>query len=428
MKICKKEYLKIHIHTTSSLSIGSGNNDTTDSDIIRDGRGIPFIPGTAIAGVTRHAISHMTQIDTDRYFGKIDDKNAEESRLSFFDAFPENPDKVSVSIRDQVALDEYKTGIKGAKFDMETLEPGVDFTVLIEQDMRDSDKDVLDHIACIWQDGNISFGAKTTRGYGEFKVVRIQKAEFDMTESSSVQKWLEFDMSATEGWSEWKRPSDINISADETVLTIGLRQATGSGLSIRKYTTLPSEKAGESAPDYSQMTVRDGNPVIPGTSWAGAFSHHIVALAHIDKAVNPDDIRKVYFGFVENKDKKKSDISFSESVLENASWKILSRNAIDRFTGGTADKALYTEKTCYDGKTKLIIKWKKHGLEPDRKFAELLAASVADLSAGILSIGGETAIGRGMFNVIDINGVDVSKIAPDEIYRKVKEILIGGEL
>lgn len=426
MRIYKKAYLRMKIHTTSSMSVGSGNNETTDSDIIRDGRGVPFIPGSAIAGVTSHALADSMQIDVKKYFGDIDRKDAAESCLSFFDALPDNTDGLVISVRDQVALDHYKTGIKGAKFDMEILEPGADFTVIIEQDIADGDKDILDPIACLWKSGRISFGAKTTRGYGKIDVSDIKKAVFDMTDSSSVEEWLTFDALSSEGWSEWNNQTCIDISGSDAVLSLVLGQAEGSGLSIRKYTTLPSEKDGESAPDYSQMTVHGKYPVIPGTSWAGAFRHHILDLAEITGA-DTDNIRKTYFGFVENKNKKKSDISFSESIIHDAVWKTLSRNAIDRFTGGAADKALYTEKTCYGGNTMLIIRWKKRGSDQDDIFASLLAASVADLSAGILSIGGETSIGRGMFKVKEINGIDVSKDEPDELYGKVKEILTGGE-
>lgn len=426
MKTGKKAYLRIQIHTTSSLSIGSGNNDTTDSDIIRDGCGVPFIPGTAIAGVTRHALAYKGKEFISHYFGPLNTEKLEESRLSFYDVFPVDTENLSISVRDQVALDKYKTGIKGAKFDMETLEPGVDFVVIMEQDIGNGDSDVLDQIACVWKDGRVTFGAKTTRGYGEFTVSDVRKAVFDLTDRESVKSWLGFDMFSPDGWSEWSRPSDINVPSDEVTLTLGLRQAEGSGLSIRKYTTVPSDNK-ESAPDFSQMSIHGGYPVIPGTSWAGAFRHHILELAEAVEA-DPDEIKKGYFGYADKDSKRKSDIFFSESILKGAEWKILSRNAIDRFTGGAAYKALYTEKTCYGGSTQLVIRWKKRGQKDDSRFATFLAASVVDLSEGILSIGGETSIGRGVFKVTDINGKSVGGDSAEKIYENVRSILMGGDL
>ena len=50
-----------------------------------------------------------------------------------------------------------------------------------------------------------------------------------------------------------------------------------------------------------------------------------------------------------DKENRKSCIRFSESRIEGGKWVTYTRNAIDRFTGGTVDGALYTEKTYYNG-------------------------------------------------------------------------------
>ena len=86
-----------------------------------------------------------------------------------------------------------------------------------------------------------------------------------------------------------------------------------------------------------------------------------------------------------------------------AESKVISRNAIDRFTGGTVDGALFTEKTWYGGTTELVI-----SLRGDKKMTEeektALAATLADLHFGFLAVGGETSIGRGLFKITEING------------------------
>ena len=48
-----KKYYRIQFQLTSPLAVGSGENHLTDRDIVRDSRGIPYIPGTALAGVYR---------------------------------------------------------------------------------------------------------------------------------------------------------------------------------------------------------------------------------------------------------------------------------------------------------------------------------------------------------------------------------------
>ena len=137
-KIIKKHYLKITFQLDSPLCIGSGRNDITDQDILRDARGIPYIPGSAVAGVLREACQGiMDEKAWKYYFGysstntgnkvKSDD-DITESQIIFYDAtlVGDNKDKdgnpkYRISQRDGVALNEYKSAKKQAKFDWEIL-------------------------------------------------------------------------------------------------------------------------------------------------------------------------------------------------------------------------------------------------------------------------------------------------------------------
>lgn len=56
---------------------------------------------------------------------------------------------------------------------------------------------------------------------------------------------------------------------------------------------------------------------------------------------------------------KKSLIYFSESMISGGEMKVITRNSVDRFTAGTRDGALYTERTCYNGSCELDIFIKK---------------------------------------------------------------------
>ena len=64
------------------------------------------------------------------------------------------------------------------------------------------------------------------------------------------------------------------------------------------------------------------------------------------------------FGTVDDK-AARSKISFTESEVTDGSWKKpwkkITRNSIDRYTGGTIDGALFTELTHYGGETTLTI-------------------------------------------------------------------------
>ena len=72
---------------------------------------------------------------------------------------------------------------------------------------------------------------------------------------------------------------------------------------------------------------------------------------------------------------------------------IFYHNKIDRFTGGTVDSALYSEKVLHIPETKLCIKVKK-----DTPTGNLNKA-LADLTQGRLPVGGLVNKGHGMFNI-----------------------------
>lgn len=57
-----------------------------------------------------------------------------------------------------------------------------------------------------------------------------------------------------------------------------------------------------------------------------------------------------------------------------------------------------------------------------KQLKRALAASIADLHAGFLAIGGLTSVGRGVFEVTGING-DVFSGSAEELYNKVFSIL-----
>lgn len=69
-------------------------------------------------------------------------------------------------------------------------------------------------------------------------------------------------------------------------------------------------------------------------------------------------------------------------------------NAVDRFTAGVVETALFTEKMWYGGETVLQIAFPS---DAAIGFLQALAASLVDLHTGILSVGGLTAVGRGIF-------------------------------
>ena len=389
-----KIYYRLTLKNTTPLAIGSGQEGETDKSIARDSYGNPVIPATALAG----AISHQISIKDQEILGqnKKDNEDYAQSQIIFYDAKIQGEEKSS--IRDGIALDAYKTTIEGAKYDFEILEPGHTFRTYLEYDENGDVESTAIHILEILANGAFYLGSKTTRGYGKIDLKKVEYIKFDLTNDKTLMEWLDFDVFNTQ--SNWS-PVEVVENKDSSTISYRMMLKQEGFISIRKYITSPSKFF--IMPDQEQLTYKEGKmeiPVIPGTSWAGAFRHHLNRLAQTKE----EQIKiKTLFGYTDKTKSQKSQISFNETTLKSAKSKIVMRNAIDRFTNATIDGNLFTEKVFEDGQGTLVITIPKN---TDQEMTRLLEYAILDLHYGFLSIGGATAIGRGLFKIesLEING------------------------
>lgn len=404
-------YYKLQMTLASPLCIGSGRNDETDRDVMVDASGRPFIPATSITGVLRSALDEEKAKEIFGFIsGEKNNSEKSDSKIRIYDARQQDDGTYYITSRDCVKL-ENKVGVKGAKFDMQAVETGAEFVSYIEL-LDESFKDETEKLFSMVNEGVLRFGSKTTRGYGQVKL-KVYKKEI-----TTAEEW--FTVGSVFGECVFEEKDSITLPKyTENTIKLKLDLECKGGISIRAYST------DVNAPDYETMglhSVRDKNnnktPVIPGTSWTGAFRSRFEEIAGKEKA-------QELFGFVEEKSgvAAKSKIYFSESKLEDGSYKELTRNSIDRFSAATKDSALYTERTYYYGKTTLEITLPA---DSDRKSIFALTACLADLHNGFLSVGGLTSVGRGMFTVTAVNGnedivkcLDAGSIDTDGFIKEV---------
>lgn len=411
-----KVYYKLDLTLLSPLSIGSGVGVVTDSDVAVNSQGKPYIPASAIAGKIRNRFQSVySDTDADDIFGfiKINKGNAnfdkiaeksKKSRMYFYDAVFEGCTDDYISIRDGVALDEKKIAVEGAKYDFEVVETGQKAVTFIEYDAEnESAVSKLDMVLSGIK--TFSMGAKSTRGYGKISA-EIRKRSFNFSLPERIEEWLEFDLFNKAAFDDCDALGVCEESEYENKLVVEL-EAAGSFL-VRRYTTeVISTDNSKPNPDYKQLSLHDETAVIPGTSWAGAFKSRMKKIGSAMKipAEELDDMISNTFGFVSDKSASRSKIRFSETKFTDTQSKIITRTAIDRFTGGASDKSLFTSQVPYGGKTTLTIEYANIG-----EAEKLLLYSLADLNFGIMSVGGETSIGRGIFRVASafLNGREVS--------------------
>ncbi|WP_456082527.1 RAMP superfamily CRISPR-associated protein [Mediterraneibacter sp.] len=406
--ILKRTVLYVKVRFISPLNVSSGENEWTDSDVLRDHEGNPFVTGSSLAGAMRAYIEKEKTEQCLMGFSKpAGRQNASDSgKMSSLFISDLNFDKgVTYGVRDNVALSDAKTAISQSKFDMEILEAGAKGHFYLELVIRAEDratgreKEMEQELAKILQGiqaGEIRIGSKKTRGFGQFKIESIGEKNY------TKDNYLEYADAYDEiRWRNCenvlKKWLDVN-SWIPKMIQIEVPLRLKGGISIRQYAARKGE------PDFTQLTDH-GIPVVPGSSFTGAIRHRIkTILQELEKTgvILPKEhteIIDIAFGYVDKKSACSSNIIINESEIKNAKELTMMRTGVSRLESAVKDGALYKEKTYVDGTLSLKAAVKKGKYPEDEKWIiGVLLLALKDLQNGFLAVGGQTAIGRGLFS------------------------------
>ena len=406
-KLVKSIYLKGDLVLKSPIIIGNGISEETDIDLLLDSNNNPFIPGSSLAGAINYELANKRGIDEkklDLLFGRKDISKKENinSMIYFYDAYIKKDSPKSISIRDGVKLNDYKTSEDKGKYDFQVLDTGAVFELKIEILLRKKyenldvfSDEIIGSILKIIKEGELRLGAKSNRGYGKVDLENIEISEFDFSKEEDIDRYIDFEWNNMNSNYERfiKLPKEYKTPYTKIEIPLDIKTT----LFIRTYLLSNLEV------DSEQITI-DKKAVIPGTSWAGVIRHRASKILNeINKKRKMNDkIIEELFGnefFEKSEEKNKKDISASRIIFdesmdsENTKLVEIMRTKIDRFTGGACDTGLFEGRVAVGGKHSLNIMIK------DAKDYEigLILLVIKDIENGLLAIGGETNVGRGIF-------------------------------
>lgn len=411
------------------LHLGGEGDGRVDMPVLRDTVDCkPLLPGTNLAGALRSALADRLAgyADTEPpkvavlFGGARGDDNGFQSPLIVFDAVGEIPAGQSMEIRDGVAI-EPRTGVAEdrKKYDYEVLPAGTTFPVRVDlllsasaiedRDSPPDEKSLLEYLAAAldtFSHGEGAFGAKRSRGLGRV-----------------TTRWAarRFDLSSREGWLEWilsdhERPFAANpdqpcirdvldAAAPESLRPFSLPGDTRKRVVIDLDLTLDHDILIRSPgidpddPDVSHLR-SGGVAIIPGTSLAGVMRAQALRIAKLVRDSKNDGERWVnhLFGprFKGQRPSSKeipqaSRLRVGEARLEGSRPRQQTRVAIDRFTQGVVDTALFDEQTETGGRARVRLELR------NAKEGEvgLMLLVLKDLLSGALPVGGTSSVGRG---------------------------------
>lgn len=347
-RMVKKIMLYVQVRFLSPLNVSSGEDEWTDADLLRDGNGNVFVPGSSLAGAMRAYIRKEKNEPCLLGYTKKEKNGQDTGKMSALFISDLTFDEQPLSgVRDGVELTAQKTAKTESKYDMEILEAGSRAHFFLELTVREQDNEaeMQQEIAKIFhgiKEGEIRLGGKKTRGFGKFEILSVAEKEYTKENYADYANAYQNDAwrGAKNQFKEWLEKADWTPSMVHIEVPLRMK----GGISIRRY----AAKKGE--PDYvhltrpTLLTDENGNkakkteiPVLSGSSLAGAIRHRMETILGDLKAAgvklpkNNTDIINTIFGYVDEDQACASNIIVHEVDIKGAKPLTMVRTGVSRF-------------------------------------------------------------------------------------------------
>ena len=425
------------IETVTPLAIGSGEKDIiTDALVATDVNGLPYIPGTAIAGVVRSMLI-QEGVDPETFFGFQKKKDGNGSKIIFTEAQlltskakvidGLNPSEIKkdplliayaeLPIRQHVRICENGVTSKTGKFDEQVVYAGTRFCFELEMVAKDEDTTNFEKAIEQVKKRTFRIGSGTRCGFGEIKVIDLQTKVLNLSKKEQLKQYLDKSSALdSDFWEKEYHTPTVNLNAiGWTEYTLNIQPedfflfGSGFGDDDSDMTPVKARKV-----DWKSGigVLKDKLVLIPATSVKGALAHRVAfhwnrlhgyCVGNPNAKVgNESPVIQALFGYEDQPQKKqeRGNLIFSDVIAEErCEDKVLNHVKIDRFTGGALEGALFSEKVFF-GKGQhftLTILAKSDVLKKDPCFKDSLEAALDDICHGRLPLGGGVNRGNGVF-------------------------------
>jgi len=433
---------RVVVEAATPIAIGTGDkNILTDAPVVTDINGLPFIPGSSIAGVLRHAMKLSEQFDDSNPFGYQKGRHGHGSCLIFTDAVMVGKDGKALDgiqnidwnddfyrnfkelpIRQHADLNECGSVCDTGKFDNQVVYKGTRFAFEIEYVHDGNGVQTFKDLLQALKGRTLRIGSGAHNGLGELEIIRYQVADLDLRNQEHLDAYLsktacladDFDLPLDDEYQQVER-EDIDImqwTHYKLKLTPDSFFIFGSGHGDNDADMTSVSEGIVTWNSDNQAHFEKDHLLIPATSVKGALAHRTAyhwnkitgrfADAENDDCKvggdNPAVCAIFGRGGSSSDEMLCGNIIMSDIIEVKPAEKVLNHVAIDRFTGGALEGALFFEKVAVGfGKTYEMNIFVKNMPSLDNHEQEALEDALIDLCKGLLPLGGGVNRGNGMF-------------------------------
>lgn len=424
------------IEAETPMAIGSGEKSIeTDAMVVRDVNGLPYLPGTTIAGVIRSML-HIG--DKNDLWGYQSAQSGHGSEIAFTEGRILNSRGIVIDgmqhgafedpllkyydilpIRQHVCITEHGVAAAHGKFDEQVVFAGTRFCFEMEVASDGTNWNEVEEIISATRKCTFRIGSGSRSGFGKIKVISVSVVDINLKGQADLYMAKPSNLKESAGWRGWnmatikdKENNTLN-DAQYVIYRLTLRPRDfiffGSGLQDEDgnadMTTVKAKRVIWTN-GVGEMT--ENLMLIPATSLKGALRHRIAYRYNQRKGIFADQITslpdtaeneavRILFGQALRK-QQRGNVLFSDIIESPVQSHLFNHVSIDRFTGGTINGALFTEQVDYvTGRTfSTDIQVRKDVLaDDDVKFA--FETAIDDLCKGLLPLGGGNSRGHGLF-------------------------------
>lgn len=405
----------------SPLHIGSAIGEKGDV-LVHPADQIPFIQATAMAGVCSNYIEKNWDVETkNKWFGHDSrrENRGTKSRITFGDGIF-SKETLVMEFRPRIKLDGetgtvQSTELKGNYIqsgqitNVELISAGAEFQFTIYQFIDDEKDDkVVEWCLGALNQGDILLGGQVSTGCGVVKLKSVKNVNYDLCKTEDLKAWMKEEDNEEKCAKEIIDKVVQLKEIKQSYYKIAIHTEYKNSILI-KGNSLDSNSIAEithckDIENTSAVNIMNGKKefIIPGSSFKGALRSRMESITKYWNWDN-DLLKNVFSNGVK--------IYFYDSILkETDTARLISRNAINKMTGGAKNQALFFEVSI-GGKTEQIIKINKKKTtmwteEDIKSIIGLILYALRDFAIGAASMGGGASIGRGFMDISKIELFD----------------------
>jgi len=445
---------RLILENITPLAINSGGRETGfDTQLIRDANHLPYIPATAFTGVWRNLATQLFGHEmAARWFGALQSEHSsrlwvqngllldgqsrpvlgllDESRLQ--DPLLQWLIQERPHHRERVRLNDRGVASDQGKFDQILLPSGLRFCVDIRwQGDAASEQEQADweNLLALLQDRRFALGASTRNGLGQLQIVASQQHRLPLVGSDGAQigqqlrDWMlrkqlpktldlptgsptpfaRLTLQALDGWRAGQGADVLFAPADEhtDIFTYsepyiewqanGQAQLHGKARPVLCGSTIKGILAHRLAYHYRRLTGRYAESLSEAShqAWQQRPPELKELLGHADDSAHAASIA--------------GRLLVADVAVSCHKSLIRTHNAIDRFTGGVQQGALYSEELLWQPRFELQI-WLTPNTKVSAELHAALAETLEDLRLGLLPLGAGSGRGSSLVEPVH-NGI-----------------------